>query len=483
MLRPFLACAWSACFLLSGCGPRVASTPVTPRVMRLGAGVDLLAEYESRELGVPSVVTANDAEELNALWKAMLLAGDPPPVNFVKALVVAYAERVRSSAGQGEPHCLIDGIRLSESRLLAPSCRAAGNLEAGWDGPTYVRVAVLAVDRAQLPVDGVDLLDGMTNQWMRVETTAARAVQRASHAATTPSTAAVDSPPAANLGGATLPPPGAVCLARLENGEHAWVVRHGSGDVSVIAGDYVIEPVHARVAWEFASAKVRDRPAGVLTYDAVRGYRVPTAWDPTTRSFGGLFDEYGTPVVASLAPLDHHLYLRTDGQRIRIGERVPGSRRSRLESVGFWPSRAYPASPAYIGAEYEPLAPAGASLDRVSGAIAVSGSLVGFPDGTVRLCPGEDSLSAVEVTSSQYASNALPRSCDASARTVPRVTLSSRRRVASTIPVVAGPLLVFAAEGRMDRVVALGARAIEPAAREKRKLLYCDARTEDESRE
>lgn len=452
--------------------------------LRLGAdpGFSLLAAYEVAGVELPELETAHDASELARVWRAFQLAGEPPAVDFSRFTVLSYSSaQGTSSASSGGPHCLLTGFELRSDRVLFPDCAPAGETSIGVPraGPTFYVVHVLAVNREALPPGELALRTVReTSAGLRDKLTIFRIDSGQSDKAKKtqePRGAIVTrKAPAAQremalphpLGLFNAPAPGDVCLAPLEGGARAWLVHHASGDLSVIAGDYALSPVHARTLWQTAEAGVRGRSrhegAGIW------GFRVPTRWDSKTRSFGGLFDEYGTAIVATLGPLDAHAFQRLGvADRVAVGPRVPGAQRSTLASVGYWPTQSAGGIAAY--------GPGPAKHESLP---LLQGDLVAFPDASVHLCPPLEQESASPRFRARW-----PRpGCDGSSPLIRSVQLVGASRNPESVPSVAGPFRASLLGHQISSVVSVRGRSQTAASAEPEVVLCSSARETSDSK-
>jgi hypothetical protein len=371
-------------------------TPVTPRKLSFvdNPSVRPLAEYVCRGADVPEMQLADDSAAFASLWRAFELTGPAPRVDFSSWLVLGFSEPGHSemTPPEGGGHCQIDGFALREDRLLIPTCQVVGNfiflVEAvGSDrSRRYCKhVLVAAIARSALPTGELALgLSTSEEPYYAVHRFTvtppppvpepipfASATWRDVTAARDEVTSEV-----------ALPAVGDVCLAELTGGVRAWVVRHGDQTVSVIAGDYPTQPVDARVSRGEMGRRGRSE-----VDNGIWGVSLPTRWYSEARMFSGVFDEYGSPIIATLNPLDQYEFRPAESSpdSIGIGKRIKGMARASVAEDGGWPTLFPDGTPAYPIEDYRFVVPA--ELDTGSdGLQAVWADLAGDARGNVELC-------------------------------------------------------------------------------------------------
>jgi len=442
--------------------------PVTPRELPFVDDplVRPLAEYVCRDGAVPEMQFADDSDAFASLWRAFEVTGPAPRVDFSSWLVIGFSEPGYSemTPPEGGAHLQIDGFALRDDRILTPTRRIVGNLlglvQAGGTEryQRYCReVLVAAIARSALPTGELALAVRISDKpyfaLHRFTVTppppVPEPIPRAS-ATWRDVTAARDEVTSE----VELPAVGDVCLAELTGGVRAWVVRHSDRIVSVIAGDYPTQPVYARISRSMTVLRGRS-----AMDNGIWGVSLPTRWYPDARTFEGVFDEYGSPIIATLNPLDQYEFRPAEStpDSIGIGKRIKGVGRASVAEDGFWPRDSPGGMPAYTIEDYRFVEPA--ELDTGSeGLRALWADLVGDAQGNVQLCD------AFEVTS-EYLERRQGRGwifrappCFEPLR--PR-WLSYRPIPASdpqsgpTLPTYAGPFLAQLQKGTVVRLISL----------------------------
>jgi len=452
--------------VMGACRPeRPAGAPVTPRILSFvdNPSIRLLAEYVCLAPGVPELQLADDSAAFSDAWRAFNLTGPAPLVDFSRWLVLGFSERVGEDVtpAEGGWHCQIDGFALSADRILTPTCRSVGNLmvQASRDSRRFCKhVLVVAIARGALPTGELALgLSRSEKPYLALNrftvappTTATKPVPPAS-AAWRNVTAARDEVTSE----VALPTVGDVCLAELVGGVRAWVVRHIDQSVSVIAGDYVTQSVDARVSRGLMGRRGRNE-----VNNGIWGVGLPTRWAAEARTFSDLFDEYGSPIFATLSPLDQYEFRLADSSpdSIGVGKRIKGTARASVAQDGSWP-RLFPGGiPAYAIDDYRFVAPAEVDTES-DGVRAVWADLAGGTHGNVRLCDAFEASSELESVGLRQGRGWIIRSPLCFERLSPR-WLSYHPIIPApesgpTLPTYAGPFLVELRKGAVVRLISL----------------------------
>ncbi|MGC4070215.1 MAG: hypothetical protein QM784_37255 [Polyangiaceae bacterium] len=444
--------------------------PVTPRVIRMldEVGFRLIAAYDAAPSNRPGLLVANDVKELDTIWQTYQLAGPLPSIEFDRFMVLAYASSYgRHYIYEGALHCLVDRFTLTRDRRLVPSGMLFGSLNFPphynpW--PYQTMVHVVAFDRRVLP-QGELAISTAVKSGDDVSTTERLFVvkpvePRPSLFAATPK---FESPVRKRrFAGSTfsttsepqpVPARGNVCLARLSDGGRAWIVHHGNGELSVIAGDFAVQPVHARMPWRFAAPAARGIDFGKQP-STLWNYRLPTVWNKVFRSFNGVFDETGSAIVQVLEPLDHHEFSRVDEAHIVIGDRITSRQRWPVRSIGYWPTEFQSGVSAYWDVSDTWSTPEVAATQAVGTLAPIWGELIAHPDGGVRICP-------VDASYEPYNLGEFGRTWEASPASTCSVEVPRARDVellhgpTGGLAGQVGPLVARVAEGGFAQVILL----------------------------
>lgn len=454
-----------------GCRPeRPVGAPVPPRMLSFVANpsVRILAEYVCGARGVPELQLADNSADFASVWRAFELTGPAPPVDFSSWLVLGFSELDdgRMTPAEGGWHCQIDGFALSADRILVPTCRSVGNfiVDAAAvrnSGLLCKHVLVVGIARGALPEGELALgLRILEEPYLELHRFMAAPPSPIATPKTTPPVSVTrrDVAPARDevTSEVALPAPGDVCLAELAGGVRAWVVRHVDQSVSVVAGDYRTQPVDARLS---RGAGMRRRGRSEVN-NGIWGVSLPTRWDSAARTFSNLFDEYGSPIIATLDPLDQYAFRSADSSpdSIGIGKRIKGMARVSVAEDGAWPSLFPDGIPAYAIEDYRFVVPA--EVDTGSeGLRAVWGDLAGDAHGNVRLCDAFEPSSDSESVGRSQGRNWIFRAPPCFERLRPR-WLSYRPILPApesgpTLPTYAGPFLVELRKGSVVRLISL----------------------------
>lgn len=221
-----------ACFVF-GCG---TLPPVAPRYLREGEFVVLAdpppqgSDFLPFELNEPLAALSED--ELVEVWRHFRLRGAPPPVDFRRNVVLAFA------TGSTCFHLFLTGLHLRTDRTLTPTVESRLQ-DSCLVGPGYptARIWVLAVSRDALPAGRVDFRvrdrvrmdlepvgagDSRTRGDERLPPDERRAASRCRLAYPCPVI------PLSELEAVGV---------RLPDGSHAWVRREADDSVSVFAAE------------------------------------------------------------------------------------------------------------------------------------------------------------------------------------------------------------------------------------------------------
>lgn len=288
------------------------------RVQGAGAHVGVVTDYEvlaaywvEPETEQPMSVKGelqqsrivSDDPSLVEAWQKFRLPGKAPSIDFARHEVLFFAtlESVVcgvlpiTSAERTQDHHLL---------LRTPRSYTCPNLErllyfylsTAPDRPLVVRV--IAIPRAASEHNRI--LWGSSNT---------ATIARRKSAATTP-----PNPVESSDRTAPLPARGGLDLVSLDDGSRVWIAQHENGEITVLAGDFVLP--HSAVGSSFVD----------LLRNRNREYAVPTVWQPGTRCYNSLFDEFGRSVFRALPSLDRYEF-SLDPQhpeRLRIGNRSRG---------------------------------------------------------------------------------------------------------------------------------------------------------------